>query len=265
MNNYDLSELVQNVDDVQLEKIVERLSSQREYRKIIRKMLRETGGEIDRDLLVKYLEQHEGEAEYSTEVLLAAVLLVLAASTNRAIEAVRGLIGREVDYLDAKFIEAVSKRVDIDITALVRPEDRKELLEQIVKRNASYIQNVSDQTKLKIEQAVIDAQLKNKPVSELKKDLRKILGDQAKRADRIADDQMEKLAANVIDFRAKQANLREYIWMSQGDSRVRHAHRQLHGTTQNADDPNGGDNGMLPREPMGCRCWAVYMIKGKKK
>lgn len=75
-------------------------------------------------------------------------------------------------------------------------------------------------------------------------------------ADLIATDQTGKILSQ-IDMRRNVLNgATRYIWRSMEDNRVRPKHRELDGREFAYDDPNGGDNGQLPGEPIRCRCYA---------
>ena len=73
----------------------------------------------------------------------------------------------------------------------------------------------------------------------------------------------EKLAADIIADRAKQAGLHLYDWYSLMDGRERSYHAYLHGKRQDTRNANHGDKGMFPRQPIRCRCWARWIIGGR--
>lgn len=73
----------------------------------------------------------------------------------------------------------------------------------------------------------------------------------------IANDQTGSVISQLDAYRAKRAGARKYIWRSMEDSRVRPKHRELDGTEQIYDDPDGGDGGQMPGEPIRCRCVAL--------
>lgn len=72
----------------------------------------------------------------------------------------------------------------------------------------------------------------------------------------IATDQTGKIISQFDAYRAKSAGAQKYIWRSMEDRRVRPKHRQLDGKEFKYGDPHGGDNGMMPGEPIRCRCVA---------
>lgn len=72
----------------------------------------------------------------------------------------------------------------------------------------------------------------------------------------IAVDQTGTIISQINAYRAKIAGAKRYIWHSVEDERVRPLHRKLDNTVQTYGDPDGGDHGMLPGEPIRCRCYA---------
>lgn len=73
----------------------------------------------------------------------------------------------------------------------------------------------------------------------------------------IAQHQMASLNALVQRERAKAVGLEEFVWRSQGDNRVRPAHKALDGHTFTYGAPP--EEG-LPGQPVNCRCWAETVI-----
>lgn len=266
MMDYNLSELVNSDKDIELPAIVERLSSEREYRRLMRSIIRDARQAIIDDVLPTYALSISDSAMITDGFFTTAADLVASLKEKMRVAALRVslsasiLINSEARSLDAKFVAGVKAKANTDISAFVRPEDNSLLIRKIVERNTALITSLTDETVEKITQAVIDAQIKGLSKAQLKDELSKILGKQAKRADLIASDQMEKLAADIIADRAKQSGLRYYVWRTQGDSRVRPQHAWLSGKTQDTRNPNSGDNGQMPRQPIRCRCWAQWKV-----
>lgn len=74
-------------------------------------------------------------------------------------------------------------------------------------------------------------------------------------ADLIATDQTGKIVSQIDAYRNQSTGSTRYIWRSMEDDRVRPKHRELDGKEFKYDDPNGGDDGQLPGEPIRCRCY----------
>lgn len=72
----------------------------------------------------------------------------------------------------------------------------------------------------------------------------------------IANDQTGTILSQLDAYRCKKAGAEKYVWRSMEDDRVRPKHQELDGQTFRYDDPNGGDDGDLPGEPIRCRCVA---------
>lgn len=79
----------------------------------------------------------------------------------------------------------------------------------------------------------------------------------ANHAKLIANDQTGSIVSQLDSYRAKRAGARKYIWRSMEDNRVRPKHRELDGTEQVYGNPDGGDDGQMPGEPIRCRCVAL--------
>ena len=270
MMNYNLSELVNSDKDIELPAIVERLSSQREYQRLLRSIVRDARRAIVEDVLPTYALSISDSAMITDGFFTSAADLVASLKEKMRVATLRVtlsasiLINSEARSLNDKFVAGVKNNANTDISAFVRPDDQSVLLRKIVERNTALINSLSDETVEKVTQAVIDAQIKGLSKAQLKDELSKILGKQAKRADLIASDQLEKLAADIISDRAKQAGLRYYVWRTQGDSRVRSKHQYLNGKKQETRNPNSGDNEQMPRIPIRCRCSAKWIIGGRE-
>lgn len=269
MMNYNLSELVDSDKDIELPPVVERLSSQRTYQKLLRSIVRDARQTIIDDVLPAYALSVSDSAMVTDGFFTTAADLVASLKEKMRVAALRVslsasiLINSEARYLDSKFVQGVKSAANTDISALVRPEDNSDFIRKIVERNTVLINSLSDETVERVTQAVIDAQIKGSSKTQLKDALAKILGKQASRADLIATDQMEKLAADIIADRAEQAGLNIYIWQTRQDDRVRSSHQYLNGKRQDSRNPNHGDNGLYPRQPIRCRCRAKWIIGGR--
>ena len=266
--HYNLSKLVNSKKDIELPAIVERLSSEREYRRLLRSIVSDARQVIVSDILPTYALSISDGAMITDGFFTSASDLVASLKEKMRLAAINVslsaslLIRGEAKSLDSKFAAAVKSKTKIDVAAYARDEDNIELVTRLVERNSALIKSLSDETAEKVQQAIIDAQINGLSKKRLSDNLSDILGKQAKRADLIASDQLEKLSAEMIAFRARQAGLYLYIWVSKGDTRVRSRHQQLNGKLQDTRNPNSGDNGMMPRIPIRCRCRAKWVVGG---
>lgn len=86
------------------------------------------------------------------------------------------------------------------------------------------------------------------------------LGFSKNRAKVIARDQVSKINAALSEQRHKAAGSTRYAWSTSNDERVRDEHAELDGQEFDYDDPNGGDKGQKPGEPVLCRCIGVALF-----
>lgn len=85
------------------------------------------------------------------------------------------------------------------------------------------------------------------------------------RAKLIATDQTGTIVSQIDAYRAKKAGAKKYIWHSAEDNRVRPKHQHLNKKIFEYGDPNGGDGGQLPGEPIRCRCFAEPIFERKRR
>jgi SPP1 gp7 family putative phage head morphogenesis protein len=83
------------------------------------------------------------------------------------------------------------------------------------------------------------------------------------KADLLARDQVLKLNGKLTKERQTRAGIKEYVWSTSGDERVREMHAELDGETFSWDDPpvtneDGDEN--APGGDYSCRCVAVPII-----
>ncbi len=73
----------------------------------------------------------------------------------------------------------------------------------------------------------------------------------------IAQNQLTTLHAQVQSERARAVGVVDIVWRTQGDAKVRPAHRALEGTRHEYTNPPAEG---LPGVPVNCRCWAESVI-----
>lgn len=93
-------------------------------------------------------------------------------------------------------------------------------------------------------------------ITDLSHDISSRTGMALRHATLIANDQTGTILSQIDAYRDQKAGAEKYIWRSMEDDRVRPKHQELDGKTFEYDDPNGGDDGQLPGEPINCRCYA---------
>lgn len=122
--------------------------------------------------------------------------------------------------------------------------------------NTHLVLNLRDEFADKLQTDIYNAVTKGGGSGAVRDALVKREGMSLKHADLIANDQTGTIIGQVNAYRHKKAGANRYIWQSQEDERVRPKHEILDRTVQKYDDPDGGDDGEMPGEPIRCRCVA---------
>ena len=81
-----------------------------------------------------------------------------------------------------------------------------------------------------------------------------------KRARLIAEDQTNKLNADLNRIRQEQADIDSYTWQHSGDERVRSRHRAINGREYKWGESTDAEAGLPPGQPVRCRCTARAVI-----
>ncbi len=161
-------------------------------------------------------------------------------------------------------LERLARRRGV-IDARVRrraPFDGVKLLDAWSRQAAALIKSVREEVAEGLRQDVVQALEAGTPPDALAAKWRAEgipvkFGTLEGRAKVIARHQLSTLHAQVQSARARALGVSEFVWRSQGDSRVRDEHAALDGTKHSyADPPSEG----LPGQPVGCRCWAESVV-----
>ena len=149
---------------------------------------------------------------------------------------------------------------------------KSEIYEQAIKLwlsdNSSQIQNIPNETLLRIQNVIADGFRKGKKISDLRREIRKEYKFSRWKAEALAKDQMASLNSKLTQLQHRDAGVRKYLWKSLKDSRVRDAHREFNGRIFSWDSPPEDwymtkSRGRVytghryhPGEAYGCRCVA---------
>lgn len=112
-----------------------------------------------------------------------------------------------------------------------------EKLEQLTTANVQLIKSIHSQYLDKIQAAVMQAQVKGTLTKDLAKQIQEIGGVTEKRAKLIARDQSAKINASLTRARHEEMGIKQYIWSTSGDERVRDSHAENDGKIFSYDDP----------------------------
>jgi len=137
----------------------------------------------------------------------------------------------------------------------------KELLEQWFRENMGMISSIPQELVQQIRDTLWEDITQNTATDQMVKHIQHTCQVSENRAKFIARDQVGKLQAQLTRQQQTDAGVREYIWSSKRDSKVRHQHRKLNGNKFSWDSPPLSDprtgRHCHPGEDYGCRCTAI--------
>lgn len=126
------------------------------------------------------------------------------------------------------------------------------------KRNRELISNaISDQV-ARIKQTIVGGIAGSRPLSAIRKGIVKTAKTFGRRLVNIARDQSEKIQSQINTARMQAVGIKRFVWINQGDDRVRPHHEEINGQTfvVGKGDPQDGMPGDAPL----CRCIAGIII-----
>lgn len=189
-------------------------------------------------------------ANQVSQLSQAAIGVTIASPINAWIERVNAKHAE-------KFVSAVKAVTKYDVSPFLALH--REEIEAFQKWAGSLIVNISDEIERKINAAVMDGILSGKSPNIVQREINEILSGARSRARLIASDQANKIHAKMQELRAKDVGIKEYIWRTAGDERVRMTHATANGKKYTWDKPPS-EIGRHPGEPIRCRCSAQAYI-----
>lgn len=126
-----------------------------------------------------------------------------------------------------------------------------------IAENVSLIKTMQSNYLNSLQDAIYRSITKGSGITQITEEITKRTGMSARHAKMIATDQTGSIIGQLQAYRSQKAGAKYYIWQSMEDNRVRPRHQTLDETKQRYGDPNGGDDGQLPGEPISCRCLQV--------
>lgn len=124
--------------------------------------------------------------------------------------------------------------------------------------NVNLITSIPEQLFSRVQTMVSDAVMGGKRVEQLAQELMHQFDVTENRAALIARDQVASWHGALQRNRQIDAGIREYMWSTSRDERVRRTHRQREGKTFNWDQPPSGGN--HPGLEIMCRCVALPVL-----
>ena len=132
-----------------------------------------------------------------------------------------------------------------------------ELLEAFVADNVRLIRSIPDRLLDDVEGIVLRGIRRGQSATEMAREIQARTGVAQRRARLIARDQVASLNGELTQRRQTALGIREYIWRTSRDSKVRDAHKDREGKTFRWDRPPGGE---FPGSAVNCRCTAEPVL-----
>lgn len=262
MLRYNLASLPERrrTGNIRLQPIEDRAGTVRDYRAILRRMLREMA-DIVREGVVPQIEREMALMRDAPRDWFSGLFAAVVNLQRVAGEAVDRILGLEAERHTLEFMRTAKNALGVDLSSVVRQEDLGDYLDLVSARNAALIKGLADDTIRRIQQTVMRSVLEGESTRQLRGKLAADFGIMGRRADLIARDQTAKLNSDLNRIRQTQAGIEEYVWRTSHDERVRPRHRELDGKTYKWGESTGAEEGLPPGQPIQCRCVAIGVVK----
>ena len=199
---------------------------------------------------------------HKIERLAALIALMIAAIRNANSD-------NELESIATKFVLSVnsfsytnvsSQAKTISSHAIKSNPTIEAFMKSKIKENTSYITSMRDKYVAQLQSDIYRTISQGKGATELTKIIMKRTNMSYNHARLIANDQTGSILSQLNKYRATHAGFEKYLWQSMEDGRVRPKHQELDQKVFGYNDPDGGDGGLLPGEPINCRCVAMPVI-----
>ena len=151
---------------------------------------------------------------------------------------------------------AVKATLGIDIREDYYRDFFNQLLDEWIEENVNLIKSIPEDTLDRMNKVIYEGYTNGRTTTDMTKEIQRAFQVGKRKARFIARDQVAKLNGKIQQAEQQDAGIREYIWDTVGDSRVRKSHRELDGKKFSWDDPPLNSDGRRchPGEDYGCRC-----------
>ncbi len=264
-------------------------SAEREYRRINSAYVQILDKTLEKQLpsILKAYEKQMRKDSHEDGVFdflpfLRKKIHAMADTIAKAMERFRlqeqiGKIGRMVQERSiTEWGSALKSTLDIDIPAdKYREGAYEQEMQRWISDNYNYVRNIPVDTLLEIENLIADAFRDGVDIDVLEEEIRNRLDKAFNRGQFAAISQVSSLNAYMMKSFQTGAGVKNYVWISCRDDRVRESHRSFDGKTFSWDDPpedwyRTKERGVVrtgkrynPGEAPGCRCCAVPVFDKK--
>jgi len=159
-----------------------------------------------------------------------------------------------------RFYKSIEEVMGIDLQSIVDESGLEPILKLKTRENVNLIKSIPKNHFEKIQTLVLETVVQGrKDGKSLIEELREIGKVSDRRAKFIARDQTAKLTAALNRERNEALGIKEYIWRTSRDERVRESHRSKNGKKFRWDKPPAGTG--HPGEDFQCRCTAQPVVE----
>lgn len=168
-------------------------------------------------------------------------------------------ISANIGHVDKKLGAKVKASLGIEIRqAVLRDQAPLAAAVDVARReNIELIESISEDYFDRLEKVLADNWENNGDWSDAVDDVMHLGEVTQSRAELIARDQTLKMNSRFNEARQRSLGIKQYVWTTVGDDRVREAHRELEGKTIDYDDPptdSDGNTGHAGDCGVGDRC-----------
>ncbi len=135
----------------------------------------------------------------------------------------------------------------------------KDMQEGWIRQNVSLVKSIGAQHQDRLNTIIQNGVFGGNSVKQISDQIQAQFGVNKNRATLIAQDQILGANARITQIRAESIGVKEYVWATVGDSRVRPEHVELNGKVFSWDKPPSVGH---PGTPIRCRCRANLVLPG---
>lgn len=155
--------------------------------------------------------------------------------------------------------KVVNSAAGVDITAVVSILDIDGVLDLARENTWVVLKGYSEDITKNVQGRAVEYITQGKTAKAFQGELQKVFRFGENRARLIARDQVSKANSSLNMVRQQQAGLKEYVWSTSGDERVRPSHRANDGKTFKWKNPPSETGN--PGDDIQCRCVAIGVIE----
>jgi len=133
----------------------------------------------------------------------------------------------------------------------------KEMQDAWIRQNVSLVKSIGAQYHDRLNTIISNGVFSGNSVKQISDQIQAQFGVTKHRATLIAQDQILSANARITQIRAESLGIKEYIWKTVGDSRVRPEHAELAGRVFSWEKPPAVGH---PGSPIRCRCRAELIL-----